>query len=239
MRQLDVAQRSGVSQSTVSQVELGRLAHVSTAALRAIAEAVGADCSIDLRWRGADLDRLLDGRHAALVSATMSRVTADGWTTRPEVSYSIYGERGSIDVLAWHHHARALLVIEVKTALSSLEETLRRHDAKVRLGPRIAREHFGWEADRAARLLVFPDLTTPRRHVARAATVLATAYPVRGIELRNWLREPGEPVSGLLFLSPASLAGRSHRIGRLTGVVGHADAAGGRDSRPPASPSGR
>jgi hypothetical protein len=56
----------------------------------------------------------------------------------------VFGERGSIDLLAWHESSRTLLVIELKTELTSVEETLRRHDSKVRLAPGIARERFGW-----------------------------------------------------------------------------------------------
>ncbi|HEY4190087.1 MAG TPA: hypothetical protein VGM28_06685, partial [Candidatus Limnocylindrales bacterium] len=55
----------------------------------------------------------------------------------------IYGERGSIDILAWHAATRTLLIVEVKTEIASAEEMLRRHDAKVRLGPAIGRERFG------------------------------------------------------------------------------------------------
>jgi hypothetical protein len=58
------------------------------------------------------------------------------------VSYSVYGERGSIDLLAWHPAIRTLLVIEVKTEVSSVEAMLRKHDEKVRLAPRVAAERF-------------------------------------------------------------------------------------------------
>lgn len=35
----------------------------------------------------------------------------------PEVSFSIYGQRGVIDILAWHAATRSLLVIELKTEM--------------------------------------------------------------------------------------------------------------------------
>ena len=75
----------------------------------------------------------------------------------------MYGERGSIDLLAWHEASRTLLVIEFKTELTSIEETLRRHDSKVRLAPGIARERFGWDPAVDARLLVLPEDRTARR----------------------------------------------------------------------------
>ena len=55
------------------------------------------------------------------------------WILAPEVSYSIFGERGVIDILAWHPTRRALLVIELKSELTSIEETLRRDLARVTL----------------------------------------------------------------------------------------------------------
>jgi hypothetical protein len=41
---------------------------------------------------------------------------------RLEASYSIYGERGSIDILAGHATTRSMLVVEVKSELMSIEE---------------------------------------------------------------------------------------------------------------------
>ena len=32
------------------------------------------------------------------------------WIVEPEVSFSIYGERGVIDILAWHPTSRILLL---------------------------------------------------------------------------------------------------------------------------------
>lgn len=76
----------------------------------------------------------------------VASLTALGWSTAVEVTYARYGERGSIDVLAFRPDARSLLVVELKTELTSLEETLRRLDQKVRLGPSIAAEH--WDGGR-------------------------------------------------------------------------------------------
>ena len=65
--------------------------------------------------------------------ARVARLGGDGWEVVPEVSYSTFGERGSIDLLAWHQATRTLLVIEIKTELTSIEETMRRHDRRSRL----------------------------------------------------------------------------------------------------------
>ncbi len=207
LRQVDVAVRAGVSQATVSTVELGHLDRLQVATVRAVAAAVGAEWQPDLRWRGGELDRLLDEAHAALVAGAARHLTDLAWEVHAEVTYSVYGERGSIDLLGWHAGSRRTLVVEVKTSLTSLEETLRRHDAKVRLAPRIGDERFGWRAVDASPLLVLPAGSTARRHVARHAAVLGRAYPLRGGALRTWLGAPASPAGGLLFLSPTLRGG--------------------------------
>jgi hypothetical protein len=50
----------------------------------------------------------------ALDEAVTRLLADDGWEAVPEVTYSIFGERGSID-LAWHPASRTLLVIELKS----------------------------------------------------------------------------------------------------------------------------
>jgi transcriptional regulator with XRE-family HTH domain len=201
--QAQLAARAIVSQDVVSLIERGRLERVSLANLRAVAQALDAEFYVQLRWRGGDLDRLMDEGHATLVGQTADLLRERGWQVRAEVSYSIYGERGSIDLLGWHEATRTLLVIEVKTDVVSVEETLRKHDEKVRLAGRIAAEQFGWRPQTVGRVLVLPGLATPRRRVARHASVVQVAYPARGAAIRAWLREPTGAMSGILFLQPA------------------------------------
>lgn len=200
-RQEDVACRAGVSQDVVSLIERGRLDLVSTERLRRVALELDAEIVIHLRWRGGDIDRLVDEGHATVVGRAAELLRANDWMVRAEVSYSIYGERGAIDLLAWHPASRTVLVVEVKTDLVSIEETLRKHDEKVRLAPRIAADQLGWAPTSAiGRLLVLPDLSTTRRRVERHGAVLDLAYPARGSAARRWLRQPGGPLSGLLFI---------------------------------------
>jgi len=199
-----LAAKCGESQDSVSRVERARIEDMPLRRVRAIARALDAEVVLTMRWRAGDVDRLMDEGHATLVGRVAAKLEELGWEVRAEVSYAINRERGSIDLLAWDAATRTLLVVEVKTELVSVEGTLRKHDEKVRLGPRIAAERFRWRPATVARLLVLPDLSTPRRHVARHASVMDAAYPVRGDELRIWLRSPEprrQPVSGLLFVS--------------------------------------
>lgn len=142
---------------------------------------------------------------------------AAGWEVAPEVSFSVYGERGSIVLLAWHPGTRTLLVIELKSELTSIEETLRRHDTKVRLAGPIGLERFGWRAAGVARLLVVEEGRTARRHVEQHRGLFARIYPNRNVAVRAWLRSPG-PVpdgtfGGLLFLSSSDQASDRRRTG--------------------------
>jgi transcriptional regulator with XRE-family HTH domain len=212
-RQSDLAARVSLSQDFVSVVERGRLARIRIGDLRRILRALDADLVLVVRWRGGDLDRLVDEGHAILVGWIAGHLQALGWVVRPEVSYSEYGERGSIDLLAWHAPTRTLLVIEVKTELTSIEETLRKHDAKRRLSERIATRDLGWPPASIGALLVLPASATARRRVHRHEAVLASAYPMRGVALRRWLREPASPAAGILFVDASADALRGHKPG--------------------------
>jgi transcriptional regulator with XRE-family HTH domain len=206
LRQVDVARRARVSQQLISRVERGRGGLVTVSTLRRIFGAVDADAVTYVRWRGGELDGLLDEGHAAIVGSLSTLLQRRGWQVLPEATYSEYGERGSIDVLAWHPSTRTLLVIEVKTEIASAEELLRRHDAKVRLAPKIGLERFGVPPAAVARLLVLGDTRTNRRRVARLAPVFGAAYPASPAAVRRWLRRPDGPLAGCVFVRPGGSA---------------------------------
>ncbi len=212
-RQVDVAHRAGGTQDDVSRLERGHIESMKVDKVRRLAAALDAELILTLRWRGGEIDRLIDEGHATIVGWIVGVLVATGWDVQAEVSYSVRGERGSIDVLAWHAPTRTLLVIEVKTELTSLEATLRKHDAKQRLAAEVAGDRFGWHDPAAVcRLLVLPALTTPRRHVVKHAAVLDRAYRLRGPAAREWLRAPNGSVSALLF-APLTHGARGRRGG--------------------------
>lgn len=206
-RQVDVGARAGVSQQLVSLLETEGAAEVSLGALREIAGALGAEVVLTIRWRGADVDRLRDEDHARIVAVVAALLVAHGWLVQPEVTFAHFGERGSIDLLAFHPVTGALLVVEVKTDIASAEETLRRLDVKVRLAGRIAAERFGWRPRGVSRLMAVADSSTQRRRVARHDGVFGPVLPLRGWAARGWLGTPNGPAGLLLFLSPTRQAG--------------------------------
>jgi transcriptional regulator with XRE-family HTH domain len=73
-RQVDLANRARVAQSTVSLLERGRIEGLSVRALRSICSAMDADLVLVIRWRGGDLDRILDERHARLGAEFVRRL---------------------------------------------------------------------------------------------------------------------------------------------------------------------
>lgn len=199
--------------------------------IRGILGSLDAGLVLEVRWRGAALDRLLDEAHAALVAAAAARLRHLGWDVQLEVTYSQYGERGSFDILAWHPNARIVLAIEVKTDIPSLEETLRKLDEKARLAAIIGREQFGWQARAVGRVMVLASSSTMRARIARHASVIEHAFPLRGADLQQWLAQPHGSASGVWFVSntnrgsgksspPAHERVRGPKTSRLTTSIG-------------------
>jgi transcriptional regulator with XRE-family HTH domain len=239
-RQVDLARRAGVSQQTVSLVETGRSRRLALATLEKILGHLEADVYLVVRWRGGELDRVIDAPHASLLGSTADLLGAAGWLARAEVTYAIGRDRGSIDLLGFNPTDRAVLVVEVKSDVTSADSTLRRHDEKVRLAARIALERFGWVAASVSGLLVLPDASTPRRRIAALGSLFDRSYPLRGRALRRWMHRPDGPMRGILFLPITNAIGdrraltSRRRIQRPArglserGVAGRVPLAGGR-----------
>jgi transcriptional regulator with XRE-family HTH domain len=206
-RQADLAARAGVSASLISLLECGQLLHVSMAALRRVFAALDAHLEIRMQWRGGEIDRLLDRRHAGIVERVVRTLGDAGWETRAEVSFSRYGERGSIDVLAWNAPASAVLLIEVKSEIYSLEETLRRFHVKVRLAREITAEQLGWRPRIVGSALVLPESSGVRRRLEAHAATMASVFADRGAAVRPWLRRPERPLAAIWFLSSSNQVG--------------------------------
>jgi transcriptional regulator with XRE-family HTH domain len=199
-----VAARAGVSRSLVSVLERGHLDGVTIAVVRRVAQALGIRLDLVVRWRAGDLDRLLNAGHAALHEEIARYLgSLPDWLQAPEVSFSIFGERGVIDILAFHPSTGSLLVIELKTELADLEEMLTVMDRRVRLAGTVARER-GWEATSVSCWVVIADGDANRRRVQAHAATLRSAFPANGHEMRAWFRAPAGRIAGLSFWANAS-----------------------------------
>ena len=235
-RQGDLAGVAGVSRSQVGRIERGESRRLSVETLDRVAEALGARADLRLLWEGEGLDRLLDAAHASLVEWVVRRLGALGWDVAVEVSFSSYGERGSIDVLAFHPGGRALLVIEVKSVTPDMQAVLGGLDRKARLGPGIARER-GWEPVAVARVLVLGDTRTNRRRLQAHAAMVRAVLPAGTREITNWVADPVAPAPrGVWFVS--DVRGRDgnwvrrHRV-RVRGPRASRGGAGNLGSGPP------
>jgi transcriptional regulator with XRE-family HTH domain len=201
-RQHDLANRAGVSQATVSRIERGHIGTLSLARLRSVAATLDIRVDVLGRWRAGDLDRLINARHSALHEVVARYfVGLPAWLNEPEVSFAIYGERGVIDILAWHPGRRALLVIELKTDIADVNELVGTVDRKRRLAARVARER-GWDVGAEATVSVWVIVAagrTNRRRVDAHGSMLRAAFPLDGRGIGRWLREPVGSVRCLSF----------------------------------------
>ncbi|MEP7158895.1 MAG: XRE family transcriptional regulator [Chloroflexota bacterium] len=201
LTQAELGRRAGVGRWKVVDLERQRLSRLSVDEIDRCLEALDARLDLSVRYHGAAIERLLDEGHAALVAAFLRLLHKLGWETRVEVTFNDYGERGSIDIVAWHHVRLALLVVEVKSEVGSVEGTLRPFDIKCRLAPKIVRHQFGWEPSTVGRVLILPEDRTARRIVERHRAVFDQKLPRRSRDLRRWLRNPEGTTAGIWFLT--------------------------------------
>ncbi len=204
--QSQLAARARVSSSLVSSVERGHVDSVALGTLRRIAGALDIRDDLTARWRAGDLDRLLNARHAELHESVAREFVSrfPSWTLAPEVSFSIFGERGVIDVLGWHARTGAVLVIELKTDIVDVNELLGTADRKRRLAAAIARER-GWTPRGPASLwVVVAEGRTNRRRLDDHRAVFRNALPADGRAMRTWLKAPAEPIAGISSWSDVS-----------------------------------
>ena len=210
IRQADLAAAADVSQGSVSLIERGHVSSLSIRTVRSVFAAVDAGFEGHVAWRGGDIDRVLDEGHARLCSRFAETLQRLAWIPYPEVTFSEYGERGSIDILALAPAPKYALVVEVKTQITSVEATLRRLDVKTRLASRIVFERYGWRPSAIGCVLAVRDGTTSRRRVNRHAAAIAAALPDRGAAVRSWLRHPTGALRGLIFLPSTNGSSRRH-----------------------------
>jgi transcriptional regulator with XRE-family HTH domain len=206
-----LAEDVGVSRTVVARIEQGYGDRVTVRTLIRVAAALGGTVTCRVLWHGEGLDRLLDAAHASPLDRTLSSLRTSGWRTATEVTFNIRGERGSIDILAFHEATGSLLVIEIKSVVPDLQGMLGTLDRKVRVAAEIAKER-GWVARTVSRLLVLPDDRTSRRRVDRHRATFETVLPARTVAVRRWLQEPSGGLAGVLFLSDDTDTITRHRV---------------------------
>lgn len=214
--QVRLATEAKVSRWTIVEIEAGRGDRISADRLIRVIAALGGYLSIRVQYQGEGLDRLRDRRHAALVDRMVERLRDGGWEVATEVSFNSFGERGSIDILAFERTSGALLVIEVKSVVPDVGGMLATLDRKVRLSRELA-EARGWQPRVIGRLLVLAEGTTQRRRVEDHAATFDNAFPSRNVEVNRWLQAPYGSFAGLLFLPIAREGGTRRGANLLPG----------------------
>jgi transcriptional regulator with XRE-family HTH domain len=218
LTQSQLAAATGLSRAAIGRLERGHVERATLLSVTRVAAALDASVSVRILWHGEGLDRLLDSAHAHITDAVLRLLRSEGWEVATEVTFNDYGDRGSIDILAFHAMTGSLLVIEIKSVVPDLQAMLGTLDRKVRVGSKIARER-GWQPETVSRLVVLPDDRTARRRVQEHASTFATALPSRTAAVRRWLRKPVGVLAGILFLTDAHQVSTRHRVRRATSSV--------------------
>jgi transcriptional regulator with XRE-family HTH domain len=217
-RQLDVETACGVDQTSVSLIERGTLDCFTVRTIRLVADAVGVRLELAARMPAADVSRLLDEGHARLVEAVLGVLRAHHWETIVEYTFNHYGDRGSVDILAWNVASRTLLIIEVKTILIDVQDQLAALDRKARVVPFLVARERGWRPAAVGRLLVVEDRSTARRVVATHQQTFDSVLPGRSRRARAWVEAPDGPIGAVWFLSSTNGV-RGKRVSGATSRV--------------------
>ena len=218
LTQAALSARAGTSRQAVSLLECGHARRLKMSTVEAILAALGARLDVRVLWNGPELDRLLDAGHAAIGAHIKQRLERWAWIVRVEVSYSRYGERGRIDLLAWSSATRTLLVVEIKTELVDVQALLGSLDVKARLARHVA-EQFGWDVRSVIPAIAFAEGRTTRRHLQTLDT-LFDRFNLRGREAVSWLRHPTGTPGGLLWFVSSPDPGSARAAARTKRVKG-------------------
>lgn len=215
LRQSDVARRARTKRQVVGRIEAGMAGRYPVDTTRAMAKALGARLETTLRYQGAEIGRVANEAHAELHESFAAYLESlDGWTWLGEVTFSHYGERGIIDILAWHAETRSLLIIELKTELVDPQELVAVMHRRVRLGRQIAARE-GWEPASVSAWVVVRDTSTERRRARSHSRLLRGALPDDGRAARSWMLRPSGILAALSFWSYGPSGGTRKTLGRV------------------------
>jgi transcriptional regulator with XRE-family HTH domain len=236
LRQCDLAAQAGVSASLVSRIEHGGLDRAPFREIRGVAAKLGVTLEVIPRSHGGELDRIAGARHAALGESVATWIGGRfGWLVAAEVSFSIYGERGIVDLVAWHEATASLVVIELKTTIVDVDELIGTLDRKRRLARQIAASR-GWKARSVSTWLVIAGSRTNRRRVADHRMLLTSGLPLDGRSLVPLFLHPERgPSSGIAFWPNLPGVKVGHPTAALERVVRRRKAAGA--SKPRSEPA--
>ena len=206
-----------MSDVTVSRIERGHMESLSVAVVRRVARVLEARLELQLWTRSGDIERIANARHAELVESAIGALVAAGWVARPEVSFNLRGERGVVDIVAWHADTRTLLIIEVKTEVVDVGELFGTFDRKRRVAVDIGRQ-LGFDPTVVAAALLIADTHTNHRRIHEHAATFGAALPDDGKRFRAFLRRPSGSLAAIAywpFRHPETVRRRSGGVRRV------------------------
>lgn len=196
LRQEDVARRASLSAATVGRHENGTMS--SLAALERHTSALSLRVELRVVGRAGELTRLTDEEHAAIAESLAAWFRSKGFVTEPEASFSEWGERGRIDLLAYQPGPGTLVVVEVKTQLLDLQDLFGALNVKERLAMTVAGQRR-WQVRKSVVLLAVASTAANRRIVRLHPTLFddfrrerlsAAALQGGHRRLLHWVRPP-------------------------------------------------
>lgn len=197
LTQSGLASKSGVSVKEIRRLERGRAGRMRLEVAERLFASLGARLDLRVFWNGPELNKLLDAGHSALAADIKRRLERCHWQVQVEASFNHFGDRGRIDLLAFHPASRIVLVIEIKTAIVDVQDMLGSLDVKTRMARKVARD-IGWEASSVTPALILTDDTATRATVKRLDS-LFDRFTLRGRAALNWVRSPEAVPTGLLW----------------------------------------
>ncbi len=201
-----LSDRLGVSQSAIARLESGQLRYVDVGLVTRAFRELGIRSSFDSNTLGlAGRREQRDDVHALCEGYVSRRLRLLGWDTRLEVEVGAGRWRGWIDLLAFRHRDRSLLLCEVKSGLENmgrLQRTLAWYEREAWAAARA----IGWRpaTSRTALLVLASDDNDDR--LTRNAAILADEFSSGPADLGAWVGADGSPPSGrsIALIDPSS-----------------------------------
>lgn len=205
--QQELASRARISRSTISRIESGLGSRYRLAVVQRHGNALGLKVELGVSGRGGETVRMRDDEHAAIVEHVARMLRDGGWLVEAEASFSVYGERGRVDLIAFHAATGTLLIVEVKAEVVDLQDLFGSLSVKQRLAPKIAAER-GWRVRSVSLLVAVAAVDGNREIIARHAT-LFEGFERNAARIRAWVQRP-RPSGKLLLYVAAGATSRTH-----------------------------
>ncbi|HEV8490284.1 MAG TPA: helix-turn-helix domain-containing protein [Candidatus Limnocylindrales bacterium] len=188
--QAELAQRAGLSQAWVSEIETGKVDGLTFESAALVLEALGARLviGVDAPFLG-DRERQRDTGHVRCVAHVSRRLERAGWAAVREVEVGIERSRGWIDLLAFHGETGVLLVIEIKTEihdLGAIERSLGWYEREAWAAAR----RMGWRPRAVIGCLLLLATATNDERVRANRASLQQAFKLRATDLTRLLSVP-------------------------------------------------